>query len=140
MPSLGVPEESGIKEQSAERIRYALPPLDAKDIDVFRAATQSAHWKVPPTFATVLRWAEWRWLDRLKVDMRGLLHTEQEYEYLAPLAPGDVFEVATVLASDRERRGMRFVTLETVAEVRGRRVLVSRTSFVVRSAAAKEAP
>jgi hypothetical protein len=132
--------ESGIKEQSAERIRYALPPLDANDIEVFRAATRTAHWKVPPTFCTFLRWAEWRWLDRLTVDMRGLLHTEQEYEYLAPLAPGDVFEVSTVLASDRERRGMRFVTLETTVEVRGRNVLVSRTSFVVRGAAPKETP
>jgi acyl-CoA thioesterase FadM len=78
---------------------------------------------------------EFRWLDRLKIDLRQLLHTDQEYEYFAPLREGDPPLVCTRLAEYRERLGLLFVCLESAVRVAGKVCVTARSTFVVRKTA-----
>lgn len=113
-------------------IRYQLEPLQASHIDAFRKATRTTHFQgMPPTFVTYFRWAEFQWLERLKVNMRHLLHTGQEYEYRGTFQPGDRPEIVTRIVEIRERRGMKFVNAESEVRVNGEIRVVSHTSFVV---------
>ena len=111
-------------------------PVTRTHISAFAEATRSEHFgDMPLTFPTVLRATEFQWLDRLKIDMRELLHTDQEYEYLAPLKDGDVPTVQTKITDFRERRGMTFVELESEVRCNDRLAIIARSSVVVRSGA-----
>jgi hypothetical protein len=98
-------------------------------------ATRSDHvGDDPPTFATIYRWGEFEWLKRLGVDLRTLLHTEQEYEYLAPLVVGERPRVSTSIRNTRSKAGMTFITLETVITSGGKPAVKALTNFVVKGA------
>ena len=119
---------------AAEPITLQLEPITRAQIESFARATRSEHYSdTPATYPTVFRWTEFRWLERLKLDLKGLLHTEQEYEYLQPLKQGDAPFVSTRLAEHRERRGMVFIDLESDVKVDGRTVVITRSSFVIRT-------
>jgi len=113
-------------------IEVKLPRVTEAQINAFRVATRTTYSGTPPTFATLFRDAEWKWLDRLKINMRDLLHSDQEYHYLQPLKAGDEPVVATKMKSHRERRGMHFFTLETVISCNGVPKILAQTGFVVR--------
>jgi acyl dehydratase len=74
---------------------------------------------------------------QLGVNPLKLLHAEQEYEYLAPIHPGDLLR-ATIRVADvytKEGRGgiMRFIVLETTStNQRGEEVLIGRSVPVER--------
>lgn len=73
----------------------------------------------PPTYPTVfiMRGAGerlWRELDGIGVNLLRLLHSEQEYEYLGTIAPGDTITGQSTVADIRVRN-MRGMILETVA-------------------------
>jgi hypothetical protein len=124
------------KIEGLSPITFSLGPLSEEKVSAFRKATSTAHTRaIPPTFPTCFRKAEFDWLDLIKVDMRTLLHTEQEYEYLVPLQVGDTLTVTTSVESCRERRGMTFfVLLSEVSD--GKAVKVrSHTTFVLRTGA-----
>jgi len=96
-------------------------------------ATASDHVKgMPPTYPTIYRWGEFEWLKRNGVDLRNLLHTDQEYEYLAPLVVGEKPKVTTVLKATRARAGMTFITLESTVESGGKIAVRNSTQFVVK--------
>lgn len=119
--------------------------VEADAVEKFRLATGTRHVTgMPPTFITLFRHAEYEWLNRLDVDMRHLLHAEQEYEYLRPLSVGDEPLVRTRLLEFRERRRpteiMRFMKFESEMKVRGETILISRTIFVVRQPAGERRP
>jgi N-terminal half of MaoC dehydratase len=85
-----------------------------------------------PTFATTLRKGEFEFLDRLKVNLKNLLHTDQTYEYQSPFCLGDIPEVETKLSSAKERRGMVFVNLESEVRVKGELRVRCQSSFILR--------
>lgn len=120
-----------------EHIEIVEKPLSRQHIDFFRRATLSdSSPGIPLTFPTIFRRPEFDWLDRLKVDMHSLLHTEQEYEYLVPLEVGDVPRIRTRVKELKERKSKRLsltiVVLES--EVHCSEVLKMRTNttFVLR--------
>lgn len=120
---------------SQEPIAFDWPAFTVDAITAFEKATGSQFTQMaPPTMATLFRWGEFRWLDRLNVDMRHLLHTEQRYEYVSPIQVGQSHRVVTELGELRERRGMRFVTLVSVVSAGPEVRLKSETCFVVRPA------
>jgi hypothetical protein len=131
MRTLG--SDSPENPQNQPPIELLLEPIRRASIEAFAGATHSAHFTTtPPTYPTVFRTTEFRWLDRLKIDLRQLLHTDQEYEYLRPLREGDRPLVSTRLTEYRERRGLLFVTLESEARVGGEISVIARSTFVVR--------
>ncbi len=120
-----------------QEIRYELAPLSAEHIEDFRHATRTLFTQgIPLTFVTHFRRAEFNWLDRLKVNMRHLLHTDQAYEYVTPLKVGDKLVVTTKLVDIKERRGLKFVDLESrvMADKELRNICL--TTFIVRTPAA----
>lgn len=70
---------------------------------------------LPPTFATVF--AFWggggmeRLLEELGIEMRNVLHGEQEYEYLSPIHVGDTVKGTPHIEDIYTRAGMEFVEL-----------------------------
>ena len=88
-------------------------------------AAQAAGYRdvpLPPTFGTILGlWGETGSVERLRVlgiDMARALHGEEEYQYLAPIYPGDVLTGVTTLADAKTRSGssgrnMEIYTIQT---------------------------
>lgn len=116
-------------------IVFRAPPVSRQSITQFVEATHSEHCGLDPlTFATIFRSTEFQWLDRLQVDLRQLLHTDQEYEFVAPLKEGDVPTIYTRVCEHKERKGMRFVVLESEVRCDDQIKIVARSSFLLRSA------
>ncbi len=114
-------------------IRVEAEPLTSERLADFRSATKTEYaLGMPPTLATIYRASEFEWLARLNIDMRQLLHTDQEYEYLVPLEVGDAPVVTTRVKDYRERRGMQFYVLESDIVCNGVTKLYTRSSFIVR--------
>ncbi len=129
------------KSFSDTPIVFRADPVTLNQIENFAAATMAEHYfGLPLTFPTIFRAAEFKWLDRLKFDMRELLHTDQEYEYIAPLKEGDVPTIYTKITDFRERRGMTFVQLESEVRCEEKLVIIARSSFVVRGKAQETSP
>lgn len=73
---------------------------------------------VPPTFLKVIEGeggSSRRILDELAVDLRRVLHAEQQFEYYAPLRVGDSVTVERKVAEIYEKKGgeMEFIVIET---------------------------
>jgi acyl dehydratase len=82
-----------------------------------------------PALAQVLADAE------VGIELAGLIHAEQSFEWPVPAQPGDVVEASAEVASVEGKRGMTFVTLDLVAVnqsgatvCRGRSLLLLRGS------------
>ncbi len=80
-----------------------------------------------PSLAKVLADAE------LGIELAGLIHAEQSFEWPVPVRPGDVVEASAEVASVESKRGMTFVTLNLAATnqsghtvCRGRSLLLLR--------------
>ncbi|MGA3184512.1 MAG: MaoC family dehydratase N-terminal domain-containing protein [Candidatus Dormibacteria bacterium] len=80
-----------------------------------------------PSLAKVLADAE------LGIELAGLIHAEQSFEWPVPVRPGDVVEASAQVASVESKRGMTFVTLDLAATnqsghtvCRGRSLLLLR--------------
>lgn len=124
----------------------ALAIGDENPIYHSRAAAEAANYKdVPlyPTSPTVFRfWGNaqmWQELAEIGIDVMRILHGEEEFEYLAPVYPGDTLTGVTTIVSGKSRRGrdgstMDIVTTETrYTNQQAQHVLSARTTFVVRS-------
>lgn len=123
-----------ISEVNREPISFNAGPLTDEHREAFRQATLTKYsLGFPPTYATSFRKAEFDFLDRFEVDMRSLLHMDQEYIYLKPLDVGDTVTITTRVGEIRERRGMIFVTLYTDLICKGETKIRSNTTFVVRT-------
>lgn len=116
-----------------EAIELRLPRVTEQQISAFRHATRAGSPAVPPTLLTMFREPEFRWLEETKVDLRGLLHTDQEYVYLAPIEVGDEPVATAKLVRFRERHGTTFITVETSIVCAGVTKATSTANFVVRS-------
>ena len=93
---------------------------------------------VPPTFAAVYSLyatAPQLFADEdAAVDFARLLHAEQEFEWSRHPRAGETVTSRGRVASDTNRRGMRFVSFETeTTGADGTPVCTSRAFFVIRS-------
>lgn len=74
----------------------------------------------------------------LGINVMRILHGEEEYEYLAPISPGDVLTGVVTVTDGKVRQGrdgssMEIVTLETLyTNEQGEQVLKARETVVVR--------
>ncbi len=115
--------------ETVERIE---PVLTLESVERFRRAVLATSAGVPPTLPTIFRTTEFGWLSKLNVDLRKLLHTDQEYEYLEPLVSGDELTACTCVESVRERKGMKLVVLKTDLSCAGKVCIIARSTFVIR--------
>ena len=68
------------------------------------------------------------------IDFARLLHAEQEFEWARHPMVGETVTSRGRVASDTERRGMRFVSFETdTTDEAGKPVCRSRALFIIRS-------
>jgi hypothetical protein len=123
-----------------EVIEFQAPPIDLFQVERFKKATNSKFSNlIPPTFPTTLRTTEFDWLDRLGISFLDLLSTAQEYEYLLPLAVGDVPIIRTRVAEFSERKsGNSTLTVFILASeitCAGTLKVRARATFLVRKSA-----
>ncbi|PKO88884.1 MAG: MaoC family dehydratase [Betaproteobacteria bacterium HGW-Betaproteobacteria-12] len=92
----------------------------------------------PPTFLKVIEGeggSSRRILDELGVDLRRVLHAEQQFEYFSPIRVGDSISVERKVAEIYEKKGgeMEFIVIETgFFAPSGERVATSRQIVLVR--------
>jgi acyl dehydratase len=91
---------------------------------------------VPPTYAAVYAlgttFPQLLGDEEAALHVANLLHGEQEFEWERPPEVGEVVAAGGRVAADVERRGMRFLTLETDVTSADRLVCRSRALFVIR--------
>lgn len=106
------------------RIGYALPAFDvvasAERIAQFARAIgmNDAPDVAPPTFMKAVEGennSSRRILDALAVDLKRVLHAEQQFDYLAPIRSGDVLRVQRTVTDIYERKNgqMEFIVIES---------------------------
>jgi hypothetical protein len=107
--------------------------------DVFEPGT------IPPTFAAV--YCLMPTLARLfadtevGIDLAGLVHAEQSFEWLASLHAGDVIDSEAEIASIEVRRGLIFVTVRQEATNQaGEPVCRGSSLFLIRGSGEAPAP
>ena len=93
---------------------------------------------VPPTFAAVYALGatapQLFGDEEAAIDLARLLHAEQEFEWHRHPDVGETVTSRARVASDTNRRGMRFVSFETdTSDEQGSPVCRSRALFVIRS-------
>jgi acyl dehydratase len=105
--------------------------------DAERARRELGGVMPPPTFSlTIALWDDGGGRPPLQLDLRRLLHGEQEFEYLKPIFAGDVLTATTRIADVFEKTGsrggtMKFVVLESdFVNQKGERVLRSRSTLI----------
>jgi hypothetical protein len=71
----------------------------------------------PPTFMAVLLPGMFKLLEKIGIPLSSVLHTDQEYRYHQPIAPGDRLAYETVLSKAFEKQGRtssrKFMVFET---------------------------
>lgn len=92
---------------------------------------------VPPTYAAVYSLGvtapQLFGDEEAAINFAKLLHAEQEFEWIRHPEVGESVTSRARVTADNERRGMRFVTLETdTASAAGEPVCRSRALFVIR--------
>jgi len=74
---------------------------------------------VPPTFAAVYcmmpALAQVFADPELGLDLAGLIHVEQSFEWPAPVLPEDVVDASAELAAVESKRGLTFLTVDLAA-------------------------
>jgi hypothetical protein len=117
---------------SAERVaEYALAVSGADEV--------YSPGSVPPTFAAVYcllpSLAEVLADAELGIELAGLIHAEQSFEWPVPVRTGDVVVASAEVASVESKRGMTFVTLDLAATNQsGDTVCRGRSLLLVRGA------
>jgi len=139
--------EKGKIAEFAMAISQKENKAQVKPIYVDSAAAKAAGYAdivTPPTFQTCFGlWGGeglMPMLQALSINLGRLLHGEEEYEYLAPIHPGDVVTGQTKVVSmyDKEKKDkpgkfMEFTVLEAeIKNQRGEVVIRARTTLVER--------
>ncbi|MDR3201019.1 MAG: MaoC family dehydratase N-terminal domain-containing protein [Spirochaetales bacterium] len=92
----------------------------------------------PLTFATLITFGGcpgiWERMTEMGIDIKRLLHAKEEYEYLAPIYPGD--KLTGLITVEALRGGaMEMAAFRTTYTRGGETVLVSRMTIIVPPAA-----
>jgi acyl dehydratase len=73
---------------------------------------------LPPTIATTfLFWGNTHFIEQLAelgLDINRLMHREEEYEYLAPMQPGETLTGIMTVLDGASRRGLRNTSIDLV--------------------------
>jgi acyl dehydratase len=87
----------------------------------------------PPTFLmTLAHWDDGQGRPHVQMDLKRVLHGEQEFEYFKPIYAGDVLTAVTKVADVYEKTGSRggkmtFVVMDTeFTNQKGEKVAISR--------------
>lgn len=100
----------------------------------------------PPTFMKVIEGEDnssRRILEALGVDLRRVLHAEQQFDYFAPIRSGDSLQVQRTVTDLYDKKGgaMEFIVIESsVTRADGAPVGLSRQVILVRNPAATIVP
>lgn len=89
----------------------------------------------PLTFGTVINfWGYpeiWERMKEIGVNVQRLLHASEEYEYFAPIYPGDIITGKVMVESMRSSTAMDVVTFKSTYTRDNEVVLVARMKIVV---------
>ena len=92
---------------------------------------------MPPTYAVVYAWeatAHQIFADPdAAIDLPNLIHTDQEFEWTRHPRVGETVVARSRIAADVERRGLRFVTIETEVTAGGEPLCRSTARVLVRA-------
>jgi MaoC dehydratase-like protein len=126
----------GVAGRTYPAVQFEIDP--GRVADFARAIGADPADGVPPTFAAVYSLyatAPQLFADEdAAVDFARLLHAEQEFEWSRHPRAGETVTSRGRVASDTNRRGMRFVSFETeTTGADGTPVCASRALFVIRS-------
>ena len=101
-----------------------------------KQAVAAGHKDTPAslTFASLMSFwgypAIWERMTEIGIDIKRLLHAKEEYEYFAPLYPGD--KVKGTISVDSLRSGaMDMATFKTVYTRGGETVLIAKMTIIV---------
>lgn len=103
-------------------VGFSLPEfqvtLDPSRLAAFAEAVSSDSTVIPATFLKVIEGennSSRVILDALEVDLRRVLHVEQQFDYLVPMRAGDCLTVRRTVADIQNKRGgtMEFVVIAT---------------------------
>jgi len=121
--------EAGKIREFAKSIKDANPLYD--DANVAQAEIGGV--MPPPTFlVTLAHWDDGQGRPHVQMDLKRVLHGEQEFEYLKPIYAGDVLTAVTKVADVYEKTGgrggkMTFVVMDTeFTNQKGEKVAISR--------------
>jgi len=133
----GTPQTMHVELGKIREFARAIKDPNPLYLDPAQAAAVSGGVVAPPTFTmTLAHWDDGKGRPRLNMDLRRVLHGEQEFEYLGPVRAGDVLTAVTRLADAYEKAGsrggtMKFRVLETeFTNQRGELVLRSRSTLI----------
>lgn len=88
----------------------------------------------PPGYAAVLLFrvaADFLWHPSIADHIKTLIHIDQQFAYPAPMYEGDEITITGTVDRVRERSGSYFATFTASADVGERRVLDSRSTFLM---------
>lgn len=133
----------------ARHIGYALPGFEVcVEVDRVRrfnlAIGGAADDPVPPTFLKVLEGEQQssrRIVDDLSIDLRRLLHVEQQFDYLQTVRIGETLTIQRTVKDIQRNsaRNMSFVMIESMfSRPGGESVAVSRQILMVRDTRSSE--
>lgn len=106
--------------------------ISEEEVEAFRKATLTQTAGIPLTFATRFRELEFRLLEALQINLKGLLHTEQKYDYKSELVPGEPIKFQTEILENKMKRGLQFVRIRTSVKSEGSTKVVSESQMVIR--------
>lgn len=106
--------------------------MSHQEVEAFRKATMTETAGIPLTFATRFRDLEFRLLEVLRINLKGLLHTEQKYEYVGELVAGDAINFETEILENKVKRGLQFVRIRTTVSSSGVTKIISESQMVIR--------
>ena len=126
----------GVTGRTYPPVEFLIDPSRAAAFAEAIGAEPSAG--VPPTFAAVyslgVAGPQLFGDAEAAIDFNRLLHAEQEFTWARHPRAGETVTSQGRIASDVNRRGMRFVTFEVhTADERGEPVCDSKSLFVIRS-------
>lgn len=73
----------------------------------------------------------WNRMTEMGIDVKKLLHAKEEYEYFAPIYPGDVIVGKVKVDSMRASSAMDMVTFKSIYSRDGVEVLIAKMTIVV---------
>lgn len=129
------PVESVIERGRLRLFARSIGETDPVYFDV-TAAQAAGHRDllVPPTFLFGLELEgpdPVAWIEDLGVDLRSILHGEQEFTYLAPVYAGDTLRAASTLVDTFEKKGGALKFLVRATEVTRDGTVVARLQTVL---------
>lgn len=128
-------------------IGFTLPPftvtVDRERMQLFASAIGETSPSfcgeiAPPTYLKALEGehnSSRVMLEALQVDLRSILHAEQQFDYLAPVRAGDSIEVERRVMDIYDKRdgALEFIVLESVLSRQGKVVARSRQLLMLRN-------